>query len=74
MDTINSQVDFAKNNDESEPEDSDEDDLIKDVANNFNVVEKTGPPIGKNLASIVNNVMFNPVYREKLVQKLEKHP
>ena len=74
MDTTNSQVNFAKNNDESEPEDSDEDDLIKDVANNFSVVEKTGPPIGKNLASIINNVMFNPVYREKLVQKLEKQP
>ena len=72
MDTTNSQVNFANNNDESEPEDSDEDDLIKDVANNFIAVEKTGPPIGKDLASIINNV--NPVYREKLVQKLEKHP
>ena len=37
-------------------------------------MEKTVSPIGKKLASIINNVMFNPVYREKLVQKLEKHP
>ena len=34
-------------------------------------MEKTGPSIGKKLASIT---MFNPVNREKLVQKLEKHP
>ena len=37
-------------------------------------MEKTGAPIGKILASIINNVMFNPVNRGKLVQKLEKHP
>ena len=35
--------------------------------------EKTGPSIGKILAGIKNNVMFNPVNRKKLVQKLEKH-
>ena len=35
--------------------------------------KKTGPTIEKNLDSIVKNVMFNPVSREKLVQKLEKH-
>ena len=34
-------------------------------------MEKTGPSIGKKLASIT---MFNPVNWEKLVQKLEKHP
>ena len=37
-------------------------------------MEKAGPPIGKKLASIINNVIFNLVIREKLVQKLEKHP
>ena len=37
-------------------------------------MEKTGPPIGKNLTRIIYNVTFNPVSREKLVQKLEKHP
>ena len=72
MDTTNSRkVQFA-NNDELEPEGSDEDDLIN-VASNFSAVEKTGPPIGKKLASIINNVMFNPVNKEKLVQKLGKH-
>ena len=29
---------------------------------------KKGPPVGKNLASIINNAMFNPVIRGKLVQ------
>ena len=62
------------NNDELELGGSDEDDFIKDIANHFSAVEKTGPPIGKKLASLINNVMLNPVNREKPVQKLEKHP
>ena len=33
-----------------------EDDLIKDITNDFNAVKKTGPRIGKKLASITNNV------------------
>ena len=74
MNTTNSQVNFANNNGESEPEQSDEYYFIKDIANDFIAVEKTGQPIGKNLASTINNVMFNPVNKEKLVQKLEKHP
>ena len=41
---------FTNNNDESEPEESDEDDLMKDIAN------KAGPPIKKNLANMINNV------------------
>ena len=41
---------------------------MKDIAN------EAGPPIEKNLANIINNVTFNSVNREKLVQKLEKHP
>ena len=74
VDTTNNHVNSANHNDESEPEQSDEDDLIKDIANNFSAVEKTGPPIAKNLANIINNVMFHPVNRKKLIQKLEKHP
>ena len=70
--TNNPKVNFT-NNDESDPEGSDEDDFIKDIASNFGAVEKPGSPIGKKLASIINIVMFNPVKREKLVQNLEKH-
>ena len=41
VDTIKSpKVNFANNNDGSEPEESDEDDLIKDIANDFSAVEK----------------------------------
>ena len=73
VDTINSpKVHFA-NTDKSEPEESDEDDLINDIASDFSAVVKTGPPIGKKLASIINNVMFHPINKEKLVQKLGKH-
>ena len=71
--TKSPKVDFANNNDDSEPEESGEDNPIKDVANDFIVVEKTGPPIGKYLASIINNVIFYPVGRKNLIQKLEKH-
>ena len=46
--TKNSKVNFAINNGDSQFGQSDEDDLIKDVTNGFNAVEKTGPPIGKN--------------------------
>ena len=67
-------VNFSNNNDESESEESDENDLIKDIANDFSAVEKTDPPIGKKLASILNDVMFNPENWAKLVQILEKHP
>ena len=62
------------NKDESEPEESNGDDLIKDIANEFSAVEKTGLPIGNNMAKIMNNVIFHPINREKLIQKLEKHP
>ena len=75
VDTTNSQVNFANHNkDESEPDKSDEDDLIKDIANNFSAVEKPGHQQGKNLANIINDVMFNPVNKEKLVKKLKKNP
>ena len=46
--TKNAQVNLSINNDGSESGQSDEDDLIKDVANDFSAVEKAGPPIGKN--------------------------
>ena len=45
--TKNAQVNFAINNDGSESGQSDENDLIKDIANDFSAVEKAGPPIGK---------------------------
>ena len=65
MDTTNSsKVNFASN-DESVPERSDEDDLIKEIASNFSAVEETGQPIWKKLSSIINNVIFNPVKRKK---------
>ena len=66
-DITNSQVNFANNIDESKPEESSEGNLIKDIADDFSAVEKTGPPIAKNLASIINELMFNPVNRGKLV-------
>ena len=45
MDSTNSpKVNFANNNDESEPDENDEDDFIKVIANNFSAMEKTGPP------------------------------
>ena len=50
-----------------------EDDLIKDIAKDFSAVEKTGPPVGKKMANIINNALLNSVSREKLIQKLEKH-
>ena len=69
VDTTKSpKVNFAINNDDSDSEESDENDLIKDIANDFSAVEQTGPPVGKNLANIINNVMFNSVIREKLVR------
>ena len=45
--TKNAQVNFAINNDGSESGQSDENDLIKDIAKDFGAVEKTGPIIGK---------------------------
>ena len=65
---------FGSNNDNSKPDKSDENHLNKNIANGFSVVKKTVPLIGKKLAGIKNNIMFNPVSSEKLVQKLEKHP
>ena len=36
-------------------------------------MEKTGPPMGKNWANIINNVIYNSVIREKLVQELQEN-
>ena len=52
-----------------EGEDSDKDNLIKDIQNDFNSVEQTGEPIGSNLVKIINNVIDTPVNKEKLVKK-----
>ena len=51
-----------------EGEDSDEDDLIKNIENDFNLVEQTGEPIGSNLAKIMNNVTRTPINNKKLVK------
>ena len=56
-----------------EGEDSDEDDLVKDIENDFNSVEQSGEPIGSNLTKIINNVIRAPMNKEKLVKKLERH-
>ena len=45
--TKNAHVNFAINNDGSQSGQKNEDDLTKDIANDFSAVEKTGPPIGK---------------------------
>ena len=66
-DITNSQVNFANNIDGSKPEESSEGNLIKDITDDFSAVGKTGPPIAKSLASIINELMFNPVNRGKLV-------
>ena len=57
-----------------EGEDGDEDNLIKDIEDDFNLVEQTGEPIRSNLAKITNSVICTPVNKEKLVKKLESHP
>ena len=56
-----------------EGEDRGEDDLIKDIENDFNSVEQTGEPIGSNLAKIIN-VIHTPINKEKLAKKLGSHP
>ena len=56
-----------------EGEDSD-DDLIKDIENDFNSVEQTGELTGSNLAKIINNVIRSSINKEKLVKKLESYP
>ena len=65
-------VNFTINNNDSESEESDENDLMKDIANNFGAMEKTRPPIGNNLANIINSIISNSVIREKLVEELER--
>ena len=57
-----------------EGEDSDEDDLIKDIENDLGSVEQTGEPIGSNLAKIINNIIRTPINKDKLVKKLKSHP
>ena len=48
-----------------EGEDSDEDDLVKDIENDFNSVEQSGEPIGSNLTKIINNVIRAPMNKKK---------
>ena len=46
-----------------EGKDSDDDDLIKDIENDFNWVEQTGEPIGSNLAKIIS-VICTPINKD----------
>ena len=64
----------AKGDSNEQGEESNEDDLIKDIEYDFSSVEQTGEPIGSNLAKIINNVIHIPISKEKLVKKLESHP
>ena len=74
VDTTKSpEITFATNKNDSESEEIDENYLIKDIANDFSAVEKTGPPVGKDLVNIINNVIYNSVIREKLVQELQEN-
>ena len=57
-----------------EGDDSNEDDLIKDIENDCNLVEKTWKPTGSNLAKIINDFIRTPINKEKLFKKLESHP
>ena len=51
-----------------EGEDSDKDDLIKDIENDFNSVEQIVESIGSYLAKIINNVICTSINNEKLVK------
>ena len=73
VDTTKSpEVNFATNKNDSESEEIDENYLIKDIANDYSAVEKTGPPVGKDLVNIMNNVIYNSVIRKKLFQELQE--
>ena len=51
-----------------EGEDSDKDDLIKDIENDFNSVGQIVESIGINLAKIIKNVICTSINNEKLVK------
>ena len=46
----------------------------KITSDDFTTSEKNREPISTELANIVNNVLVNPINREKLIKKFEKHP
>lgn len=56
----------AKGSSNEEGEESDEDDLIKDIKNPFNLMEQTGEPIGSNLARAINTVICTPIKKNLL--------
>ena len=55
-------------------EDSDENDFIKDIENDFNLVEQTGEPIGSNLVKITNSVIRTPINKENLLKSWKATP
>ena len=48
-----------------------EDEVIKDIAHEFTILEQIGGPT--ELADIVSYLLINPENTERLVMKLEKH-
>ena len=57
-----------------EGEDSGEDDLIKDIENDFNSVEQTGEPMDSNWAKIINNVICTPIIKKNLLKNWKTTP
>ena len=64
-------VENCKGASNKESGERDEDDLIKDIVNDFNLLEQTGKPIGSNFAKIINNAIRFTISKEELVRKLE---
>ena len=70
-DRIDRIVDGPSDDSNSEVEDDDE--CIKGIANDLCALKKSGEPINKNLANVINNVVYYPIEYEKLCEKFEKH-
>ena len=49
-------------------------DLLKELAQDLTVSEKTSPPLREGLAAIFNNILSEKMGDEKLKAKLEKYP
>ena len=50
------------------------DELLKELAEDLTVSEKTSPPLREGLAAIFNNLLSEKMGEEKLKAKLEKYP
>lgn len=65
---VNNPSDESDSNSELE-----DDECIKGIANDLCALTKSGEPINKNLANVINNVVYYPIPYEKLCEKFEKH-